>query len=58
MENNKKWYNIELLEKDSLRKFLKNEGIKFEISGVGKLYHFEILLDSIGFRKVNNFLTE
>lgn len=58
MKNNKKWYNIQLLEKNSLKKFLQNEGIKFEVSGVGNLYHFKILLDSTGFRKVNNFLTE
>lgn len=53
-----KYYNVELLEKNSLRKFLLNEGIKFEISANGNLYHFEILLDSIGFIKINNFLTE
>ena len=52
-----KWYNIELLEKENLRRFLKNENIKFEISGNGNLYHFEILLDNIGFKKVNEFLT-
>lgn len=53
-----KWYNIELLEKNSLKQFLQNENIKFEISKAGNLYHFQILLDSIGFRKVNSFLTD
>lgn len=54
----KLYKNVELSKDDSskLRVFLVENKIKFETSGVGDLVHFEILVNSIEERKINNFL--
>lgn len=54
----KLYKNVELSKDDSskLREFLIDNKIKFETSGVGDLVHFEILVNSIEEKKINNFL--
>lgn len=54
----KLYKNVELSKDDSnkLRAFLVENKIKFETSGVGDLVHFEILVNSIEEKKINNFL--
>lgn len=55
-----KYYNIELLrtQAERLRALLYDLQVKFEISGAGAYYHFEILLDSASeeYKKINDFL--
>lgn len=54
----KLYKNVELSKDDSnkLRAFLVENKIKFETSGADNLVHFEILVNSIEERKINNFL--
>lgn len=54
----KLYKNVELSKDDSskLREFLIDNKIKFETSGVGDLVHFEILVNSLEEKKINNFL--
>lgn len=54
----KLYKNVELSKDDSskLRVFLVENKIKFETSGVGDLVHFEILVNSMEEKKINNFL--
>lgn len=54
----KLYKNVELSKDDSnkLRAFLVENKIKFETSGVGDLVHFEILVNTIEEKKINNFL--
>lgn len=54
----KLYKNVELSKDDSskLREFLIDNKIKFETSGVGDLVHFEILVNSMEEKKINNFL--
>lgn len=54
----KLYKNVELSKDDSnkLRAFLVENKIKFETSGVGDLVHFEILVNSLEEKKINNFL--
>lgn len=54
----KLYKNVELSKDNSskLREFLIDNKIKFETSGVGDLVHFEILVNSIEEKKINNFL--
>lgn len=54
----KLYKNVELTKDDSskLREFLIDNKIKFETSGVGDLVHFEILVNSLEEKKINNFL--
>lgn len=54
----KLYKNVELSKDDSskLREFLIDNKIKFETSGADNLVHFEILVNSIEERKINNFL--
>ena len=56
----KKWFNVELNERDSvkMKEFLAEKGIKFETSGCFELVHFEILLekDSEEYKAVNTKL--
>lgn len=54
-----KWYNFETMFislRDGLREFLKNNNIRYELSGCGSGYHFEILTDRAGADKINNWL--
>lgn len=54
-----KWYNFETMFrslKDSLVEFLKAIGIKYELSGCGKGWHFEILLSPSEVETVNHWL--
>ena len=56
----KKWYNIELNQKDAerLQEFLYETDIRFEISGCFDLVHFEIEMVEDGdmFHKVLEFI--
>lgn len=54
----KLYKNVELNKNDAdkLRVFLKDNKIKFETSGVGKLIHFEILVNRFEEEKINKFL--
>ena len=57
----KKWYNFETMFrslKEDLTAFLKESGIKYEISGCGAGWHFEVLCDTEELEKVNNWLDE
>lgn len=57
----KKWYNIELepeYEAPTFRKWLKEEGIKYEASGAGELVHFEVYMDVNEKADANEFLQE
>ena len=50
----RKWYNFEtrfISLRDELRNFLKESGIKYELSGAFSYYHFEILCDSAELEK-------
>ena len=53
-----KYYNIELLQTaaEKLQQLLYDLQIKFEVSGAGAYYHFEILTDAAGAEIINNFL--
>lgn len=54
-----KWYNFETMVcglKDALREHLKTIGIKYELSGCGKGWHFEILLAPNEVDMVNRWL--
>lgn len=53
-----KYYNIELLQTEAakLQQLLYDLQIKFEVSGAGAYYHFEILTDAAGAASINNFL--
>lgn len=54
-----KWYNFEtrfLSLRDALRAFLKDNNIKYELSGAYSYYHFEIYTDCNGAEKINGFL--
>ena len=56
-----KYYNFETMFrslKDILCKYLKNNNIYYELSGVGSGWHFEILTDPDGAAMINNFLDE
>lgn len=54
----KLYKNVELSKDDSnkLRAFLVENKIKFETSGADNLVHFEILVNSLEEKKINNFL--
>ena len=54
-----KWYNFETMFinlRDELRAYLKDNGIKYELSKAFQYYHFEIYTDSNGAEKINSFL--
>lgn len=56
-----KWYNFETMFrslKDSLCKFLKSQGIRYELSGADAGWHFEILCNAEEVEKVNTWLDE
>lgn len=54
----KKFYSVELNKEDSetLKVFLKSNGIYFEPSACFNLIHFEIKADKDELQKVNDFL--
>lgn len=54
-----KWYNFETRFrslKDALREHLKMIGIKYELSGCGSGWHFEILLSPTEVTDINRWL--
>lgn len=54
-----KYYSFETIArslKDTLKHFLLDNNIYFEISGVAAGWHFEILTDSDGVEMINDFL--
>lgn len=54
-----KWYNFETMFtslKNELRDYLNNTGVRFEISGCGAGYHFEIYTDRNGADRINRFI--
>ena len=56
---NKRWYNVELdsgTDSDAFRKFLIENGIKYEASAAGKMVHFEVLVDNCEMEKCDTFL--
>ena len=61
MYNEKKWYSFETLFiglAEQLKEMLDDEVIYYEVSGVGKGYHFEILADGFERRLINGFLDD
>jgi vacuolar-type H+-ATPase subunit I/STV1 len=54
----KKWYNVELNERDALefRKYLLDNNIKFETSGCFELVHFEVWLAEEEVEKVDKVI--
>lgn len=57
----RKWYNFETLWrslKDDLRALLLCEGIKYELSGCGKGWHFEIFASVEEADMINNWLDQ
>ena len=58
-DKGEKYYSFETLwgsEADKLRHFLKTNKFKYELSGVGDGYHFEILLSPADKILVDNFI--
>lgn len=54
-----KYYSFETIArslKDSLKRFLLNNNIYFEISSATNMWHFEILTDANGVEMINDFL--
>ena len=54
-----KFYNFEtrfISLRDTLRKYLKENNIYYELSGGPAFYHFEIKTDPAGAAAINNFL--
>lgn len=55
----RKWYNFEtrfVTLRDSLRKYLKDNHIKYELSGAGSYYHFEIYANNMEVEAINSFI--
>ena len=54
----KNFYNAELNKEDAekLKAYLKENGIYFEPSACYNLIHFEIKVDEVELKKVNEFL--
>ena len=55
----RKWYNFEtrfITLRDALRKYLKDNHIKYELSEAGVYYHFEIYANNMEVESVNNFI--
>lgn len=56
---NKKWYNFEtrfISLRDEIGQFLKDNKIKYELSGAYSFYHFEILASCEEAEKINSFI--
>lgn len=54
-----KWYNFETMFRtlrDSLRQYLKDNNIKYEISECGCGWHFEIYANTQNANDINRFL--
>ena len=57
----RKWMNFETMFrslKDGLRKFLKENSIKYELSGCGAGWHFEVYVNNQEVELINNWLDE
>lgn len=56
---NKDWGSVNLTKEDSelFRKFLIDNGIRFETSGNGNLIHFEVLVDGTEQAACDKFLS-
>lgn len=56
----RKWVNTELPKADweKLRKFVKEQGYKYEASGAGNLVHVEMYLSSDEMKKVNDVIDQ
>jgi hypothetical protein len=57
---NMKWYNMETCFRslcDTLREYLNDNGICYELSGGPGFWHFEIKTDPAGAEKINAFIT-
>ena len=55
----RKWYNFETLSKelrDGLRNYLKDVGIKYELSSCYDGWHFEIYATKLEFDIINRWL--
>lgn len=55
----RKWYNFEtrfITLRDAMRKYLKDNSIKYELSGAGSYYHFEIYANSTEAEAINNWI--
>lgn len=56
---NKKYYSFDtrfLSLRDSLKEYLKNNNIYYELSGAYSYYHFEILASPEELKNINAFL--
>ena len=54
-----KYYSFETIAKslkDSLKRFLLDNNIYFEISSAAAMWHFEIFTDANGVEMINEFL--
>lgn len=55
----RKWYNFEtrfITLRDAMWKYLKDNSIKYELSGAGSYYHFEIYANSVEAEAINNWI--
>lgn len=55
----RKWRSFEtrfVSLRDDLRKFLKDNEIKYELSGAYSFYHFEIYVDNEEANMINSFI--
>ena len=57
MQRDWKSVNLTKDDSDSFRKFLIDNGIRFETSGNGNLVHFEVLADSTEQASCDRFLS-
>lgn len=55
----RKWYNFEtrfVTLRDAMREYLNVNSIKFEVSGNGSYYHFEIYANNAEAEAINNWI--
>lgn len=55
----RKWYNFEtrfITLRDAMREYLNGNSIKFEVSGNGSYYHFEIYANQLEAEAINNWI--
>jgi len=55
----RKWYNFEtrfITLRDAMRDYLNGNSIKFEVSGNGSYYHFEIYANNAEVEAINNWI--
>lgn len=56
---NRKWYNFEtrfISLRDGMRKYLKDNSIKYELSSAGSYYYFEIYANTMEVEAINTWL--